>query len=197
MTPATQTSAKVEREAPAPTVAELLVAICAVEIWRELTFAPTYQVSSWGNVRSPRVVLQPAYVKGYPVVSVSLDGEVKNYRVHRLVAFTFIGGPPFEDAIVAHNDGDKKNCRVDNLRWASCRENMADRVRHGSRPKGSDVFGAKLKEADIPVIRERIGNGEGYPSIADDFGVSISTISLIKKGKIWRSATGASWSINP
>jgi hypothetical protein len=44
---------------------------------------------------------------------------------------------------------------------------------------------AKLKNADIPVIRERIRNGEMLKDIAADYGVHYSIISGIMYGKIW------------
>ncbi len=51
----------------------------------------------------------------------------------------------------------------------------------------------EARRGRYPLIESRIASGERYPSIARDFGVSISTISLIKQNKIWRSATGAAW----
>jgi hypothetical protein len=138
-------------------------------------------------------MLQPAADNGYPLVSIVVGQETKTARVHKLVANAFLGPRPFDGALVAHNDGDTGNCRVDNIRWASGLENQRDRGRHGTRISGSAVFGAKLNEADIPAIRSRIAAGERYPSIARSFGVSVSTISLIKKNKIWRDAKGAAW----
>jgi hypothetical protein len=174
-------------------VTDLIAEWVRVETWRPIVWAPNYLVSSWGQIQGPRALLQPAPDNGYPLVSIVVGQKTKTARVHKLVANAFLGPPPFVGALVAHNDGDTSNCRIDNLRWASGLENQRDRQRHGTRVCGSAVEGAKLVEADIPVIRSRIASGERYPSIARDFGVSISTISLIKKNKTWRSATGAAW----
>lgn len=173
----------------------MIAAFDAVEEWRPVAECAGYEVSSWGSARGPRGRLKPGYVRGYAVVSTSIAGKVTTRRIHRMVAEAFLGAPPFADAIVAHNDGDSKNNKVSNLRWASARENQADRNRHDRRCRGSAVYGAKLTEADIPIIRNRIDRGERYPSIANDFGVSVSTISLISRQRIWRGAGGSAWSL--
>ena len=179
----------------ASTVAEFILEMDRVEIWRDVADFPGYRVSSWGRVQGPRAMLIPSLTHGYKIVSLSRRGAVKSCRVHILVARTFLGEAPFDGALVAHNDGDKDNCRLINLRWASSLENQADRGRHFTRCYGSAVFGAKLTESDIPLIRARIADGERYPAIADDFGVSVSTIALIKKGKTWKQTVGAAWPV--
>lgn len=164
------------------------------ETWREIRGWPNYQVSSWGNVSGARGhTLVPALVCGYRVISLSGGQMRKIARVHTLVANTFLGAPPFVGAVIAHNDGNKQNNRVSNLRWATAVDNQADRARHNTRLAGSRVFGAKLKEADIPVIRSRILGGEKCSVIAADYGVSKSTIHLIKRNRIWREVGGAAW----
>jgi len=114
------------------------------------------------------------------------DNKSHTKRIHHLVAYEFLGAPPFDGAVLAHNDGDKMNNRADNIRWASLAENQEDRRRHQTKTCGSDVYGAKLHEHDIPIIRERLIGGETCASIARAFSVSASTISLIQRGKIWR-----------
>lgn len=166
-----------------------------VETWRDLVEWPSYTVSSFGVVRGPRSLLTPGLIHGYEIVSLSRNGVVKNKRVHQIVIEAFIGPAPFNGALVAHNDGNRRNNRIKNLRWASSLENQADRKRHDTRMRGSDVSWSKLKEDDIPIIRERVLSGEKYKDIAVSYGVSVSTIHLIKTGKIWRHASGANWRV--
>jgi hypothetical protein len=169
------------------TTAALLDYFDAHEIWRPVAGWEGYEVSSWGRVKGKRVeILVPARNEGYHTVTLSRGPETTNARVSILVATAFLGPPPFDGAHAAHNDGDKDNNRVRNIRWASALENQADVERHGNRPKGSAVVGARLKEADIPVIRQRALKGERYADIASDFGISISSVSMIKLGRTWR-----------
>lgn len=171
--------------AEAKTVAEMLAYWDAVETWNAIDGHPDYEVSSWGRIRRVERFLRPNADARYQFVSLSTKGVTSTHRVHKLVINAFIGPAPFVDALAAHNDGDTSNNRASNLRWASALENQADRIRHDTKIQGSEVFGAKLDEAAIPHIRERIRNGERYPSIARDYGVSISTISLIKLQRTW------------
>lgn len=169
------------------TVADLIAILDASECWRAVPGWP-YEVSSWGNVRRVGTgrILEPAATKHYLHVTLSDDNVQANARVHRLVIEAFWGPPPFPDAEAAHNDGNPHHNRASNLRWATKTENQADRVRHGTDLRGSKVYGAKLTEADIPVIRRRIASGERYQSIADDYGVDKSNIGCIAVGKTWR-----------
>lgn len=176
------------------TVADLLSAMSADEQWRAVADFPSYEVSSWGRVRwRGRRHLSPTRVLGYSRVCLSEKNRQSSRMVHRLVAAAFLGPPPFSGAVVAHNDGAPTNNRVENLRWASALENQRDRVRHGTRCRGSAVFGAKLAEQTIPEIRREISAGRTYADIGEQFGVSASTIYLIAKNRIWRHAGGAAW----
>ncbi|WP_048841927.1 HNH endonuclease [Acetobacter orientalis] len=173
---------------PVETLSGFLVCMCKEEVWRPIDEFQNYEVSSHGRVRrfGHSAALIPAWTHGYAHVSLCHQGSIKTRRVHRLVADAFLGFPPFVGAILAHNDGDKTNNRADNLRWASLAENQEDRRRHGTKTCGSAVKGAKLHEEDIPKIRVRLMRGETCADIADSYDVSISTISLIQRGKIWR-----------
>lgn len=148
-----------------------------------------YLVSNLGRVRGLKrgAILEPVpSTDDYRVVSLSRENVVTTHRVHVLVLTTFCGEKPFENAQAAHNDGDKSNNKLTNLRWASPVENQADVDRHGRRCRGEDVYGAVLTEGDVIAIRARIKSGERNRPISEDFGVSISTVHLIRHNKIWR-----------
>jgi len=169
------------------------------EVWLDVIgYEGLYEASNLGNIRRsyaaphrslgvPGGVLKQAVQKnGYHTVSLSNDGNVESYRVARIVLSAFCGPEPFDGAHAAHNDGDKSNNRLTNLRWATPKENQKDIERHNRRCKGSDVFGSVLNDDNVREIRKRIQAGERNPKIANDFGVSISTIHLIRHGRIWK-----------
>lgn len=171
----------------APKICDLLSLMEGTECWRPVSGNEDYHISSWGRVKGKRVEFLRTHLShGYHVVSLSDGTSAKTARVATMVLEAFIGPRPFPEAQAAHGDGDKGNNRLSNLRWATALENQADVDRHGNRCKGSNVCGSVLTEADIPRIRDRVKRGERYPKIASDFGVSISTISLIKNEKIWK-----------
>ena len=49
--------------------------------------------------------------------------EIAGQRVHRIVAFAFLGNPPTEQHVVDHTDTNRRNNRPENLRWLTRLEN--------------------------------------------------------------------------
>jgi hypothetical protein len=123
---------------------------------------------------------------GYEMVKlISGAGKNKLHTIHRLVALTFIPNP-HNKSFVNHKDGNKLNNCAENLEWVSPCENLKHAYDTGLMShKGEKNSRAKLKNSDIPVIRDRIKSGEMLKTIANDYGVHYSIISGIMYGKIW------------
>lgn len=89
-----------------------------------------YQVSNFGNILSlnyhrsgkPKLMKLSDNGNGYLKVCLSKDGKQKMFKVHRLVAETFIPNPENLPQ-VNHIDENKENNRVDNLEWCSLEYN--------------------------------------------------------------------------
>lgn len=159
------------------------------EVWMPVPdYEGVYEASNLGCVRrvgSTAALKAVDGGKGYLVVSLSKHGITSMLRLHRIILTSFCGLEPFVGAVAAHNDGNPSNCLLTNLRWATPAENQADRKRHGTHICGVDVFGAKLTDGRVRQIRELLSKGHRGTQIAKSFGVSVSTISLIKHKKIW------------
>ena len=109
------------------------------EIWKPIPGHPGYEVSNLGKVRSycakgrgkrlldvPHI-LKPAISKnGYHGVGLG-EGQFK--RVHYLVLLAFVGPRP-EGLNALHNDDDKSNNRLDNLRYGTQQDNMDDMIKN-------------------------------------------------------------------
>ena len=112
------------------------------ELWRDIEgYTGLYQVSSLGNVKSlkrefrsgkdykieknyPEHFLKiRTYKTGYKYVGLSKDGDVKKFKVHRLVAKAFIVNPD-NLPCVDHINGERGDNRVSNLRWSTASDNM-------------------------------------------------------------------------
>lgn len=68
--------------------------------------------------------LKPKDIDGYKSVTLSKNGEVKTFRLHRLIAQAFIPNPdakPFVDHIIPISNGGTND--VSNLRWVTAKEN--------------------------------------------------------------------------
>lgn len=170
------------------------------EEWRAVAdWNGWYEVSSYGRIRSRgRMVMagsakiwKPCRIirgsldrKGYRIV-VLRDGDRFESRYHhRLVLFAFVGPCP-EGMEACHNDGNKLNNKLDNLRWDTPQANAADKERHGTAHRGETVNGAKLREADIPRIRALLAQGKKQTEVAAEYSVSHITIHDIAAGKTW------------
>ena len=94
------------------------------EIWKDIEGYEVYQVSNLGNVRRVKLLKQYSDERrgGYFFVSLCKDGKVKTARVHQLVANAFIPNPENKPCI-DHINTDRKDNRVENLRWCTHKEN--------------------------------------------------------------------------
>lgn len=98
------------------------------EIWKSIENFNNYEISSLGNIRNIKTNknLKP-YLdnKGYLNITLSKNNINKIFKIHRLVALTFI--PNFKNKpTVNHIDKNKQNNCILNLEWATMSEqNMA------------------------------------------------------------------------
>lgn len=59
-------------------------------------------------------------------------------------------------------------------------------MRHMPHNRGQSHANAKLSDADVRKIKEKISHGQTNASIAIEFHVAPSTISAIANGKMWK-----------
>ena len=99
------------------------------EIWCPIKgYEGLYGVSDQGRVRSlkfgkERILKQGRNNSGYLQVCLCKNGEMKNYRIHRIVAQTFIPNPDNLPE-VNHIDENKENNSVQNLEWCDRKYNI-------------------------------------------------------------------------
>lgn len=183
------------------------------EDWRSIPEYEAYEVSSLGRVRSiPRrdsagnrvkgCILRPKpHTGGYLRVTLSKLGRQKDWFVHRLVLTAFMGTCPI-DQQGCHNDGNRKNNALSNLRWGTRSENMADKKAHGTEQlgakhwmvrkpewvrRGEKVPTSVLNATDVERIRDMRINGCTLQAIAQWIGcVKRENVSAIIRRLTWR-----------
>lgn len=150
-----------------------------------------YAVSSHGNVRSnwsdvPRrnlphririekVTQLSAWLHTTGYMRVSLGRNNHRY-VHRLVAEAFLPNPNAFPQ-VDHIDGDRKNNRLDNLRWVSVRQNAVfggDRHQWESQRIASAK--RRIHDAKKQEYQTLLAQGYSLRQVAKLFGTSHSAI---------------------
>ena len=174
------------------------------EIWKDIPeFKDSYQVSNMGRVRSVgrvvtcsdgrvrkykgRVLKPYVNTSGYERVKLCNDGRCKVRTVHRLVLETFKPHVDMSDLEVNHMDGNKLNNHLTNLEWVTGRDNILHAHDTGLvNYKGEGNPHAKLSNADVLEILQRLDTGELHKNIGLDYGVSKRCISHINTGATWR-----------
>lgn len=149
------------------------------ETWKPIPgFEGRYEVSDKGNVRSlirGKGLLRPGLSSnGYLTVALRSPGiPTRSYLVQELVLLAFVGPRP-NGLIIRHLDGTRLNNCLNNLEYATFRENNLDRSRHGSN---------RLKPNHIADIRASLARGEKQSGIGRRYGITQAMVSHIKLRK--------------
>jgi len=92
-----------------------------LEEWLPLEEFPDYAVSNYGyvmNLNTGKTLSRSPVQYGMLTVALMHDGQQYRRSIATLVATHFIEAPPREDFNTPiHLDGDRANCRADNLAW--------------------------------------------------------------------------------
>jgi hypothetical protein len=173
-----------------------------METWREIEgYEGLYSVSDMGRVKTParyvktwfgqrlrkeRLMTLKVKSHGYLEVALQKPGApIRFALVHRLVAEAFIG-VPLEGQECRHRDGNRLDCRVNNLLWGTCKQNIADQYRHGTRIASEWHPLASLTTEMVQWIRESDQSGA---EIARQLGLSVSTVCRARKAQTYAAAT--------
>lgn len=112
-------------------------------------------------------------------LSIDTKKDMKKVRAFmHLVIFAYFHGIEElkKHETIDHTNGDKYDNRIENLQGMTRFENSQ---------KDS---GGKLSQEDARVIKQRLSEGETTVKLASDFGVSVTTISKIKRGLRFKNA---------
>lgn len=158
------------------------------EVWKIIPDWIDYEVSTLGRVRwQGRLLKGHITTGGYQQVCLcKQNSKVKKFfYVHRLVLLAFIGPSKL---VCNHKNHVKRDNRLENLEYVTGKENSAKAALAG-RYKGlvgESNPGVKLEASQVLQIRKRLAEGETQQSIADDYEVARSGISLIGSRKTWK-----------
>ena len=116
------------------------------EIWKDVkNFENSYKISNDGQVYSiPRNgtkggILKPTKQKnGYYFIHLRNKNKKINTGIHRLVAEAFIPNPENKPT-VNHKDGNKGNNNVENLEWATYKEQLEHSLKLGLRKSQCNI----------------------------------------------------------
>ena len=154
-----------------------------------------YFVDSNGNVfskkrkREKRLAVNIT-TDGYPRVNIknSKTNKKQSIKIARLVLFAFIGSCP-DGFQCCHNDGNKMNSNLNNLRWDTRQANGLDSVKHGTcffaNNIGEKHPRSKLALKDVKKIRS-LKNLYTIRILGKMFNTSHQNVSRILNNQSWR-----------
>ena len=162
-----------------------------LEEWKPVVgYEGLYSVSNLGRVRSEeRTKLSPLQgtvrvkeklrslktIEGYKAVGLSLNGKVKSFRVHRLVAEAFIINPENKPC-VNHIDNDRANNSVDNLEWVTNRENTHHALKQDRLHNNIQLYAKPVNPEILEKAHVLVKQGVSYREIAEQVGCSFRTL---------------------
>lgn len=119
----------------------------------------------------------------------------KKLYVHRLVALAWLGEPEDESKCkVMIKDADYSNIHYSNLQWVSSQElTLISDYRNYRRGRPKKHYdNSKIPKTEVPLILQRIANGETLRALAEEYATSDMSIHRLKKRfpGIWAEATG-------
>ena len=176
---------------------ELLTELDAISLpsekWRWIkNYEGIYMISTKGRFASFKrgrvTILNPHLNNGYLQVTLCKNGKCKMGLIHRLVAEAFIPNPENKPE-VDHRDTNKTNNCVENLRWATEKENYQYASEARLIKIGENNTSAKLTEEQVRYIRKvyiPYHPEFGAKALAKKFGVHRETIYSIVSGKSWK-----------
>ena len=163
---------------------------------KEIPFAPGYCVSTDGHVYSEsyngtgvfKQMKEDIGEKGYHRVTIRINKKRSRFLVHRLVAATYIPNPK-NLPIVNHEDSDRGNNHVRNLRWSTQSKNILHGIEKGNiiPTQGERHGNHLLTEQQVIEIRDIYSRGNiSQEKLALPYGVKRGAIKDIVERKTWK-----------
>ncbi len=157
------------------------------EVWKDIIgYEGQYQISNLGRAKSlerivkfgnrERVVKEIIISRlvrenKYCVVTLVKNNISIPFLVHRLVATAFYGVCP-DGKECCHDDGNRQNNRLENLKWGTHIENMKDRIKHGTLQYGINNPACKYSEEKINEVRKLFDETKSYETVYKCLGIS-------------------------
>ena len=160
-----------------------------MEMWKDIQgYEGLYQVSNTGKIKRNNKILKFSIAKGYEHICLYKNNKYKPFSVHRLVAEAFIPNPEQKPQI-DHIDGNPLNNKVENLRWVTAKENIANPItikRKSIAAMGNHMtgrFGALHHNSKKVKCVETNSVYYGFAEASRKTGINAFGISMATNGK--------------
>ncbi len=120
-------------------------------------------------------------VRGYGQFGL-IDGRM--VKAHRLAYLLYHGAQP--GGLVLHRCDNRRCVRREHIYAGSHADNSSDMTSRDRQASGARNGRARLSEADVVAIRERLKAGATQRELSRDYAVHHNTIWWISKGLHWK-----------
>lgn len=165
--------------------------------WRDIPGWPGYRVSKTGVVQSCKIrngrgykstwqtLKQADDTRGYK--SLGLKNVTKRtwIQVHVLVLMAWVSPRP-DGMHGCHNDGDRHNNNLENLRWDTPKANAHDAIKHGTWIHGEKYPGAVLTDKNVERMYRLLMEGFSVKQVAEILGAKKGTLHNVISGVAWK-----------
>lgn len=133
------------------------------EVWRELPFAPKYQISNYCRVngtnkrnnKQDKISSGTLNAKGYRYYVFYFNGKSKSLRLHRLAFCVFNGEDYWDETFeVDHINRQRDSNHLSNLRKVTHRENSNNRSKYITNTSGHTGLVVRRHVPDYPFRAE-------------------------------------------
>jgi len=166
------------------------------EQWTILKDFPAYAISNYGRVKRvlPGVATQIGRLlspwvssNGYAYVDLWKNNTRYRFKVHQLIASTFIGPCP-KGKEINHKDGIKINNIYNNLEYVTHKQNSDHAHKLGliQHAKGKDHPQATITHSQVKKTKRLKNQGYSDRYISKQLGISKGTVYSIIKNLHWR-----------
>ena len=152
---------------------------------------PEYEIGVMGNVYNKKSgrLLKTQSNNGYRQIGLYKNKIQYSRLIHRLVLEAYVGPCP-KNKECCHNNGNRADNRLSNLRWDTRNENAKDAMRHGTSVclrVGENSIGHKLTEKNVINIIH-LWNTKLFTQqeIANMYNMSREQIRKIINGESWK-----------
>ena len=150
----------------------------------------TGKVWSWKSNKYLKPYCTGKKGNDYLTVRLYKNSRGADRKIHLLVLKTFVGLPP-ESMEACHNDGNRYNNKLSNLRWDTASSNTRDSIKHGTanclRVKlGEHSPNHKLSWLDVKQIRY-------WYSLKKYTQIKLAQIYCVTPSTIWGVIHNKNW----